>query len=189
MELAVEQAAEEIETWLAAPGGPYETLAIRGLPGSGKTELLRLLAAWNPRAVFVDCQGMTTEEVAHRLLAAWGVTESYGSLVSKPWMSAPTRNDLLLTSARGGEDRDDGRVPELAGLVEQCPALGALARTAPARSWLDASFGQGTCRRLPESALPIDLVHEGSRHSAWPYKQSAAEHHALFRHAGGLHTE
>ncbi|WP_372500319.1 SUKH-4 family immunity protein [Streptomyces panaciradicis] len=79
-------------------------------------------------------------------------------------MPAPARNDLLLTSAPGGEDRDDGRVPELAGLVEQDPALGASARTAPARSWLDASFGQGTCRRLPESALPIDLVHEGSRH-------------------------
>ncbi|MCL6672706.1 hypothetical protein [Streptomyces panaciradicis] len=82
MELAAEQAAEQIETWLAAPGGPYETLAIRGLPGSGKAELLRVLAARNPRAVFVDCQGMTAEEIAHRLLAAWGVTESSGSLVS-----------------------------------------------------------------------------------------------------------
>ncbi|MGW2239197.1 SUKH-4 family immunity protein [Streptomyces sp. NPDC001759] len=212
MELTPEQAFEQVEAWLAAPSRLYETLAIRGLPGSGKTQLLLELTARNPQAVFVDCQGMTAEEVAHRLLAAWGVTESSGSLVSdalrirrggvaflgnvqwadkfvtsneankitqhvirtlrrlarptlqfvversadRPWVLAPAKNDLFLTSQSTGEDSDGGRVSELAGLVEQYPALGALAaaelRTVSLPAW------SGLCRHLEIEASVDELA-------------------------------
>lgn len=46
--------------------------------------------------------------------------------------------------------------------VWQCPAP-ALTEGAPSRSWLEATFGHGTCRRLREDELPTGLVHTESR--------------------------
>lgn len=68
-----EQALERAQTWLAAPpnrGQP--ALAIRGTAGSGKTELLRKLAERMPDAVYLDCRGPRADDIARRLLQAWG---------------------------------------------------------------------------------------------------------------------
>jgi len=46
--------------------------------------------------------------------------------------------------------------------VWECPAP-ARAEGAPSRPWLEATFGRGTCRPLPEEELPDDLTHEESR--------------------------
>ncbi|WP_427165746.1 hypothetical protein ACQF4J_14295 [Streptomyces sp. C1-1] len=62
MELTPEQAFEQVEAWLAAPSRLYETLALRGLPGSGKTQFLLELTARIPEAVFVDCHGMAWQQ-------------------------------------------------------------------------------------------------------------------------------
>ncbi|ELS56971.1 hypothetical protein STVIR_2088 [Streptomyces viridochromogenes Tue57] len=77
MELTLEQALEGAEAWLAAPPNPGQrTLAIRGTAGSGKTELLRTLAEQIPDAVYLDCRGLRAEDIAHRLLQAWGVEDA-----------------------------------------------------------------------------------------------------------------
>ncbi|MDG4862002.1 SUKH-4 family immunity protein [Streptomyces sp. T-3] len=46
--------------------------------------------------------------------------------------------------------------------VWECPAP-ALADGAPTRTWLESTFGAGTCRALREEALPADLVHAETR--------------------------
>ncbi|TQJ90406.1 ATP-binding protein [Streptomyces sp. SLBN-31] len=81
MELTPEQAIERVEAWLAEPNRLYETLAVRGQSGVGKTRLLLELSARIPQAVYVDCRGMTADDVARHLLSTWGVPDA-SSLVS-----------------------------------------------------------------------------------------------------------
>lgn len=81
MELTPEQAMERVEAWLAEPNRLYETLAVRGQSGVGKTRLLLELSARIPQAVYVDCRGMTADDVARHLLSTWGVPDA-SSLVS-----------------------------------------------------------------------------------------------------------
>ncbi|MFE7858344.1 SUKH-4 family immunity protein [Streptomyces sp. NPDC057403] len=76
VELTPEQAIERAEAWLAEPNRLYETLAVRGHSGVGKTRLLLELLARIPQAVYVDCRGMTADDVARHLLATWGVPDA-----------------------------------------------------------------------------------------------------------------
>lgn len=81
VELTLEQALERAQAWLAAPPHPGQrTLAIRGTVGSGKTEFLRTLAEQMPDAVYLDCRGLRAEDIAHRLLQAWGVDDANQTL-------------------------------------------------------------------------------------------------------------
>ncbi len=54
VELTPGQAFERVEAWLAEPHPLYETLAIQGVPGVGKTQLLQELSAHMPDAVYVN---------------------------------------------------------------------------------------------------------------------------------------
>ncbi|MEU9502736.1 SUKH-4 family immunity protein [Streptomyces sp. NPDC048196] len=76
--MTAESAMARVESWLAEPHRLYETFAIRGAAGTGKTRLLQQLASRVPDAVYLDCRGLTAEEVAHRLLRAWGA--EYGAV-------------------------------------------------------------------------------------------------------------
>jgi hypothetical protein len=77
VELTPEQAMERAQAWLAAPPNPGQpALAVRGTAGSGKTDLLRKLAERMPDAVYLDCRGMRAEDIARRLLQAWGVVDA-----------------------------------------------------------------------------------------------------------------
>ncbi|MFG2207464.1 SUKH-4 family immunity protein [Streptomyces sp. NPDC048638] len=71
--MTTDNAMARIESWLDEPHRLYETFAIRGAAGSGKTQLLQDLAVRIPNSVFIDCQGLTAESVALRLLKAWQV--------------------------------------------------------------------------------------------------------------------
>ncbi|MFE7894206.1 SUKH-4 family immunity protein [Streptomyces sp. NPDC057412] len=82
MELTPERALEQALAWLAEPHRLYRTLAVRGVPGSGKTAFLSELAARIPGAVHVDCRGKSADDIARDLLRAWGVTDAPVSLLS-----------------------------------------------------------------------------------------------------------
>ncbi|MEV8091059.1 hypothetical protein [Streptomyces nigra] len=82
MELTPERALEQAQAWLAEPHRLYRTLAVRGVPGSGKTAFLGELAARIPGAVHVDCRGRGADDIARDLLRAWGVTDAPVSLLS-----------------------------------------------------------------------------------------------------------
>ena len=179
MELTPEQALEQGQAWLAEPHRLYRTLAIRGVPGSGKSALLSDLVSRTPEAIHVDCRGRNADDVAHHLLHAWGVSGSPASLVAgaqrmrsggvaflsnvqwagdfvtsseasrisgpmirtlqqfsrenvqfvierssdRPWVAAPKRNDIVLTSP--GDDVERSR--NMLDLLTQHPALWALA--------------------------------------------------------------
>lgn len=69
--MTAESAMAHIEAWLEEPHRLYETFAIRGAAGTGKTRLLQGLADRIPEAVYLDCQGLTAEDVALRLLNTW----------------------------------------------------------------------------------------------------------------------
>lgn len=193
MELTPERALEQAEAWLAEPHRLYRTLAVRGVPGSGKTALLSELAARIPGAVHVDCRGRTADDIAHHLLRAWGVTDSPTSLVAgaqrirsggvallgnvqwagefvtsseaslisgrmvrtlkqfsrptvqfvversagKPWVPAPARNDIVLTSPGVEETRS----MEWLDILTRHPAVRALAaaerRTVSLPVWME----------------------------------------------------
>ncbi|MGW6955551.1 SUKH-4 family immunity protein [Streptomyces chartreusis] len=82
MELTLEQALEKAQTWLTAPPNPGQpALAVRGKAGSGKTEFLRRLAEQLPEAVYLDCRGLRADDIARRLLQAWGVDDPGQTLI------------------------------------------------------------------------------------------------------------
>ncbi|WP_158715603.1 SUKH-4 family immunity protein [Streptomyces sp. NRRL S-481] len=199
MGLTPERALEQAEAWLAEPHRVYRTLAIRGVPGTGKTALLRQLADRIPGAVHLDCQGKTADDIAHHLLHAWGVADPPTSLVAgaqriqsggvallgnvqwadkfvtsseavrisqrmirtlkqfsrptlqfvversadKPWVPAPARNDIVLTSPADGEARSQ----EWLDILTRHPAVQALAaaelRTIPLPVWVELCRGLG----------------------------------------------
>ncbi|MFC9237427.1 SUKH-4 family immunity protein [Streptomyces decoyicus] len=69
--MTAQSALARIESWLEEPHRLYETFAIRGAAGTGKTRLLKSLADRIPDAVYLDCAGLTAEDVALRLLNTW----------------------------------------------------------------------------------------------------------------------
>ncbi|MEU8783654.1 SUKH-4 family immunity protein [Streptomyces sp. NPDC048637] len=69
--MTADSALARIEAWLEKPHRLYETFAIRGAAGTGKTRLLQGLADRIPEAVYIDCQGLTAEDAALRLLNTW----------------------------------------------------------------------------------------------------------------------
>ncbi|MDQ0993406.1 hypothetical protein [Streptomyces sp. V3I7] len=71
-----------MDAWLAEPHRLHDTLAVRGEAGADKTALLLELSVRMPDAVYVECCGLTADEVAHRLLTACGVTGRPESLAA-----------------------------------------------------------------------------------------------------------
>lgn len=82
LELTLERALEQAESWLATPRRLHPALAVRGAAGTGKTELLRQLSERTPGAVYLDCQGLEAADVARSLLQAWGVAHDGRSLAA-----------------------------------------------------------------------------------------------------------
>lgn len=78
--MTAESAMARIESWLEEPHRLYETFAIRGAAGAGKTRLLQGLADRIPDAVYLDCTGLTAEDVAFRLLNTWQADSGAGPL-------------------------------------------------------------------------------------------------------------
>ncbi|MFD3421252.1 hypothetical protein [Streptomyces decoyicus] len=78
--MTAESAMARIESWLEEPHRLYETFAIRGAAGAGKTRLLQSLADRIPDAVHLDCTGLTAEDVALRLLNTWQADSGAGPL-------------------------------------------------------------------------------------------------------------
>ncbi|MCZ9347934.1 hypothetical protein NGM37_60680, partial [Streptomyces sp. TRM76130] len=68
-----EDADEAIVSWLADPPEHAPKLTLRGSPGAGKTALLAALHAELPGSFFLDCRGVTAQEVLDRLLLHFGL--------------------------------------------------------------------------------------------------------------------
>ncbi|MDQ0993404.1 hypothetical protein QFZ74_004632 [Streptomyces sp. V3I7] len=70
--------------------------------------------------------------------------------------------------------------------VWNCPAE-ALAEDAPTRPWLESTFGQGTCRRLPQEGLPPGLRAPDTRHFLTSVGLPALPDQLPFVHTAELH--
>jgi len=68
-----EEADQEIVSWLADPPKHAPKLALRGSPGVGKTALLAGLHEELTGSFFLDCRGLTADQVLGRLLAHFGL--------------------------------------------------------------------------------------------------------------------
>ncbi|MGW4755611.1 SUKH-4 family immunity protein [Streptomyces chartreusis] len=55
-----------------------------------------------------------------------------------------------------------------------------IGRGTPSLDWLEATFGRGTCRRLPDDELPTGLVHTESRQFLVEIGLPALSHHLPF---------
>ncbi|CAM5556053.1 hypothetical protein [Streptomyces viridochromogenes] len=113
-----ERALEQAQAWLVEPHRLYRTLAVRGVPGSGKTAFLSELASRISGAAHVDCRVRSADDFVTNLPGAWGVTDS-----DSPWVAAPKRNDIVLTSP--GDEAERSR--DMLDLLTRHPALLGLA--------------------------------------------------------------
>ncbi|MGR6973100.1 SUKH-4 family immunity protein [Streptomyces cynarae] len=68
-----EEADQEIVSWLANPPKHTPKLTLRGSPGAGKTALLAGLHEELPGSLFLDCRGLTADQVLGRLLGHFGL--------------------------------------------------------------------------------------------------------------------
>ncbi|OEJ42956.1 hypothetical protein AR457_01380 [Streptomyces agglomeratus] len=71
--MIITEAERVIGDWLVEPRQRGSVLPVLGDPGVGKTALLARIRERFPSSVAVDCRGLTMDEVAHRLLAEFGV--------------------------------------------------------------------------------------------------------------------
>ncbi|MFG2274979.1 SUKH-4 family immunity protein [Streptomyces chartreusis] len=90
-----EEADDEIVGWLADPPRHTPRLVLRGAPGVGKTAVLAGLHKQIPGSFFLDCRGLTADQVLRRLLAYFGL-----EVVRRPLVD-PLR-DTLAGLRRGG---------------------------------------------------------------------------------------
>lgn len=90
-----EEADDEIVGWLADPPRHTPRLVLRGAPGVGKTAVLAGLHGQIPGSLFLDCRGLTADQVLRRLLAYFGL-----EVVRRP-LGDPLR-DTLAGLRRGG---------------------------------------------------------------------------------------
>lgn len=68
-----DEADQEIVSWLADPPKHAPKLVLRGSPGVGKTALLAGLHEELSGSFFLDCRGLTADQVLGRLLAHFGL--------------------------------------------------------------------------------------------------------------------
>ncbi|MFF4883160.1 SUKH-4 family immunity protein [Streptomyces nigra] len=68
-----EDAELEVLDWLIDPPEPAPMLLLRGSPGVGKSALLAALHEELPDALFLDCRGLTADDVLDRLLTHFGL--------------------------------------------------------------------------------------------------------------------
>ncbi|WP_330356673.1 SUKH-4 family immunity protein [Streptomyces chartreusis] len=106
-------------------------------------------------------------------------------LASGQWLFVGASGTFVVDAERVPEPDlppvPDGIIEETitrAGIWE-CPAP-ALAEGAPSLDWLEATFGRGTCRRLPDDELPTGLVHTESRQFLVEIGLPALSHHLPF---------
>ncbi|MFI8295201.1 ATP-binding protein [Streptomyces nigra] len=66
-------AERTVSDWLAEPRRSGSVLSLLGPFGMGKTELLRRMHERFPSSIFMDCSGLTMDEVTRRLLAEFGI--------------------------------------------------------------------------------------------------------------------
>ncbi|MGW4755612.1 SUKH-4 family immunity protein [Streptomyces chartreusis] len=93
--MLAEEADDEIVGWLADPPRHTPRLVLRGAPGVGKTAVLAGLHEQIPGSLFLDCRGLTADQVLRRLLAYFGL-----EVVRRP-LGDPLR-DTLAGLRRGG---------------------------------------------------------------------------------------
>ncbi|WP_330356675.1 SUKH-4 family immunity protein [Streptomyces chartreusis] len=93
--MLAEEADDEIVVWLADPPRHTPRLVLRGAPGVGKTAVLAGLHGQIPGSLFLDCRGLTADQVLRRLLAYFGL-----EVVRRP-LGDPLR-DTLAGLRRGG---------------------------------------------------------------------------------------
>ncbi|MFF0731980.1 SUKH-4 family immunity protein [Streptomyces chartreusis] len=94
--MLAEEADDEIVGWLADPPPHTPRLVLRGAPGSGKTAVLAGLHEQIPGSLFLDCRGLTADQVLRRLLTHFGLEV----VVRRP-LGDPLR-DTLAGLRRGG---------------------------------------------------------------------------------------
>ena len=75
-----EDAELEVLDWLLDPPKPAPMLFLRGSPGVGKSALLAALHEELPDALFLDCRGLTADNVLDRLLTHFGLEIKYRPL-------------------------------------------------------------------------------------------------------------
>lgn len=90
-----EEADDEIVGWLADPPRHTPRLVLRGAPGVGKTAVLAGLHEQIPGSFFLDCRGLTADQVLRRLFAHFGL-----EVVRRPLGDA--LRDTLAGLRRGG---------------------------------------------------------------------------------------
>ncbi|MCT9079505.1 SUKH-4 family immunity protein [Streptomyces fulvoviolaceus] len=90
-----DEADEEIVSWLADPPKHAPKLTLRGSPGVGKTALLAGLHEELPGSFFLDCRGLTADQVLGRLL------DHFGLQVRRRPLGDPLK-DTLAGLRRGG---------------------------------------------------------------------------------------
>ncbi len=66
-------AERNVSDWLAEPRRSGSVLSLLGPVGMGKTALLRRMHERFPSSIFMDCSGLTMDEVTRRLLAEFGI--------------------------------------------------------------------------------------------------------------------
>ncbi|MFJ3658202.1 ATP-binding protein [Streptomyces nigra] len=66
-------AERTVSDWLAEPRRSGSVLSLLGPVGMGKTALLRRMHERFPSSIFMDCSGLTMDEVTRRPLAEFGI--------------------------------------------------------------------------------------------------------------------
>ncbi|MFE9441508.1 SUKH-4 family immunity protein [Streptomyces sp. NPDC006602] len=78
--MIAEEADQEIVGWLTDPPKHAPKLVLRGSPGVGKTALLAELHAELPGSFYLDCRGLTADQVLERLLSHFGLQVRHRAL-------------------------------------------------------------------------------------------------------------
>ncbi|MFJ9410997.1 SUKH-4 family immunity protein [Streptomyces sp. NPDC101393] len=98
-----DQAWAQVQEWLDLPVRRRKRLRVTGQRCSGKSAFLREIAERTPGAVFVDCLGLTAEEVAVRVWGAAGAAPGPEELLGgRAALRASLRGDhtVLLANAQ-----------------------------------------------------------------------------------------